>query len=353
MSIRMNDTHYIGDPAASNTFWQKHPELRRTGGGGYDFAQPAVRDHYLALVEELAKRYDCDGVELDWMRFPHHFKPGQEQAGRKHLTDFMHSTHALAAAAAARRGHPVKIAARIPAVPEAALALGMDGVTWIKEGLADMLVLSAVWRPSDTDIPIEWWRGLIGPVEHPYLLAAATDLWIQSAPGGSLMKDDLETQRGFTAAMLDRGADLIYLFNHFNASDFRRTCATPDGRTAVLQDEYQALLHTAGRMEQAAGKPPHGHELARSRQCVRSELLAIIEHRMALKIEAGAGSESPGLVGEVRRGELLLDRVLVGEEFGVDPQLVEAHFVGGPLRCRFSPRHVGRLARSSRRNRSR
>lgn len=255
MSVRMNDTHYITDSTKSSTFWQQHPELRRDrANDGYDFAHKKVRDYYLALVEELFQRYDCDGVELDWMRFPYHFRRGHEDAGRKHLNEFMRRAKQLAVKATEKRGHPVKISARIPAVPEAALALGMDGVTWVREGLVDVLVLSGTWRPTDTDIPIEKWREQIGSVPHKYLLAAASDLWIQSSTGGQLMKDDLETQRGFTAAMLDRGADLIYLFNHFNTNDFRLQLHSPEGNITV-RDENQELLKTAGRMEASLAGP--------------------------------------------------------------------------------------------------
>ncbi len=255
MSVRMNDTHYVNDPTRSSTFWQKHPELRRnSGNGGYDFARLEVRQYYLALLEELLRRYDCDGIELDWMRFPSHFRPGHEDQGQQHLNDFMRRAKQLAEKAAKLRGHPVKIAARIPAVPQAGLARGMDGVQWVRQGLADILVLSAVWRPTDTDIPIEQWRELIGPVDHEYLLAAATDLWIQSSPGGRLMRDDLETQRGFTTAMLDRGADLIYLFNHFNTNDFRLKLHAADGRERI-RDENHELLETAGRMKAALSGP--------------------------------------------------------------------------------------------------
>lgn len=250
MSMRMNDTHYIDDATKTSKLWQQHPELRRAERSGYDFAHKQVRDHYLAFVAELMDRYDCDGIELDWMRFPSHFKSGQEQKGREHLNDFMRCAHQLAQRATAKRGHPVKIAARIPAVPEFAQGLGMDGVAWAREGWVDILILASVWRPSDTDIPIERWRELIGPAADKVLLAAGTDLWLQGTPGGRLMSDDLETQRGFTTAMLDRGADLVYLFNHFNASDFGRTRTAPDGST-ITWNEHADLLKISGRTRPA------------------------------------------------------------------------------------------------------
>lgn len=259
MSLRMNDTHYIDDPTKTSKLWQQHPELRRAERSGYDFAQKQVRDHYLALIAELMDRYDCDGIELDWMRFPSHFKSGQEKQGTEHLNDFMRRAHQLAQQAAAKRGHPVKIAVRIPAVPQFAQGLGMDGVAWAREGWVDVLILASVWRPSDTDIPIERWRELIGAAADKVLLAAGTDLWLQGTPGGRLMSDDLETQRGFTTAMLDRGADLVYLFNHFNASDFGRTRKASDGRT-VTWNEHEDLLKLSGRL-QVAIKGPRRHVL--------------------------------------------------------------------------------------------
>ena len=42
---------------------------------------PEVRKHHMALIHELAQRYDFDGLELDWMRFGFHFRPGHEREG--------------------------------------------------------------------------------------------------------------------------------------------------------------------------------------------------------------------------------------------------------------------------------
>jgi hypothetical protein len=100
-------------------------------------------------------------------------------------------------------------------------ALGMDAVGWIRKGLVDILIPTSTWKPTDTDIPIEEWRKSIGENTPTYILAAGADLHLQGMPGGSLMKDTLESQCGFTVAMLHRGADCIYLFNHFNPQDFQ------------------------------------------------------------------------------------------------------------------------------------
>jgi len=216
VSMRMNDTHYINDPHMANTFWKEHPEYRCEHLPGLNFALPEVRRHTLKLVEELLSRYDIDGIELDWMRFAdQHFNPKEARAGRAHLNKMMRVIRRMADKAGKQRGRPIQVAARIPAVPSFALGFGMEGATWVKKGWIDMLIASPLWRPSDTDIPIGEWRKRIGKVDRPYQLVAATDLWIQSSPGGKLMADDAETTRGFAAVHFDRGADQIYLFNHF------------------------------------------------------------------------------------------------------------------------------------------
>lgn len=254
LSMRMNDTHYINDPTKADTFWQQHPELRRAANSGFDFAHAAVRDHHLALVRELLDRYDADGLELDWMRFAWHFKPGQEEKGRAILTAFMREVRKLADEAVKRRGHPVGIAARVPSRPAFALALGMDGVAWAQQGLVDILIPHCTWQPTDTDTPVEEWRRIIGQTERGTMLAPGADLWIRGTPGGVLMRDNLASARGFSATLLDRGADAIYLFNHFNTGDFRHQFVRPDG-TKHLRDEHRTLMSEVGALATLLGKP--------------------------------------------------------------------------------------------------
>jgi len=222
ISLRMNDMHYNEDPHRMNPFWNENPQFWLHGkpgfGNGFDFTQPEVRAHYMALVGEVLSRWDSDGVELDWMRFPNFSLDGDHTGVRVALTAFMREARAKADAAATRLGHPVGIAVRVPATPEFAYGLGMDAVAWAREGLIDVLIPGSRWRPSFPDVPVEEWREKIG---KSCVIVPATDLWIGGMRGGVVAATGMAPIRGFTASMLERGADAIYLFNHFGPTDMK------------------------------------------------------------------------------------------------------------------------------------
>ena len=68
------------------------------------------------------------------------------------------------------------------------------------------------------------------------------------------MRNDLESARGFTANLLDRGADVIYLFNHFNLSDFNYTVGFSDG-TRKQHNIFHELASKSTRLSAALDKP--------------------------------------------------------------------------------------------------
>lgn len=239
LSMRMNDVHNVTEPKhfLHSSFWVQHPEFWRVpGGGGWtdralDYGRPEVREHAMSFVRELLERYDPDGLELDWMRFGWHFAPGKEAEGAELLCAFMREVRELTKAASVKRGHAIKVGARVPADPDAARGLGMDGVRWAKEGLVDMLVPCPFWTTSDFDIPLEKWREQLGDVAQKIVLAPGLEYNIRAHPGGGALANDLESVRGFAAASYYRGADQIYLFN-FMDSETR----------PVSQRDYRTLL---------------------------------------------------------------------------------------------------------------
>ena len=225
LSMRMNDVHDVDNPKnfMHNTFWVMHPEYWRVPGStgawvdrAYNYAIPEVREHHMALVRELLERYDADGLELDWMRFGYHFAPGKEAEGAVILTDFMRDVRQLANSWAEKRGHPIQICARVPAHPDAAIGLGMDGITWAKEGLIDMLVPTPFWATADFDIPVELWREQLGDADAKVIVAPGQEVLLRAFPGAEAVLNDLASTRGFAAAAWHRGAEAIYTFNYMD-----------------------------------------------------------------------------------------------------------------------------------------
>ena len=242
LTMRMNDVHHVND--ANNyqhsTFWRKHPELRRVPGGAsrwvdyaFDFGRPEVREHAMSFVRELLERYDADGIELDWMRFAYHFKPGSEAEGGKILTSFMRDVRDLTRAWSKRRGHPILVSVRVPTHPDAAAGLGMDGVTWGRERLVDMVVPTPFFSSSDFDIPVELWQERLGEPGRDVLLAPALEYHVRPSPQVELVPNDLLSFRGFVAASLHRGADQIYLFNFMDSQT--RPVSLADYRTLLAE----------------------------------------------------------------------------------------------------------------------
>lgn len=256
LSMRMNDVHnadnvnsYIHD-----SFWVKHPEYWRVPGStgswvdrAFDYGIPEVREHHMNFVRELLERYDPDGLELDWMRFGYHFKPGHEEEGREILNQFMRDVRALTKQRAAERGHPIRLGARVPVHPDAARGLGMDGEAWVHEGLVDMLVATPFWATTDFDIPIELWRERLGDDAKKIVLAAGGEILVRPHPSAKAIENDIESARGFAAGAWHRGADQIYLFNYMDQAPM-----------AGGPEAYRTLL-TEGLGQDVVSRQPRRH----------------------------------------------------------------------------------------------
>ena len=250
ISMRMNDLHNVDDPLSymHSTFWREHPEFRRLPwrtidwrDRAFDFSHPQVVEYHFKLVAEYCERYDFDGLELDWMRFGFHFRPGQEQQGNAVTREFVRRTRALLDQWEKKRGHKIALGARVPTRPQTAWAMGLDGARWAAEGLVQMLVVTPFWASIETEIPIEEWRRLIG---DKVLLAAGLELLIRPYHDYKIQMNTIETVRGAAAGFLARGADRVYLFNYM------------DSQTAMPDSEnYGKLLRECGSLATLAGKP--------------------------------------------------------------------------------------------------
>lgn len=260
ISMRMNDVHCTENEQhpIHSTFWRKNPELRRinwklTSGmdRAFDYSRPEVREYHMKLICELVEKYDFDGLELDWMRHGYHFAPGSECNGVSILNQFTSDVRQLLDDWENKRGHKIGLAARVPSTPQKARALGMDAVTWARQGLIDMLTVTPFFATLDTDMPIELWKQLLDGTG--VILSAGFEILLSPYPGYSVQNTDsifrqqhtnsIETVRGAAASVLDRGADCIYLFNYMDS-------------LTTMDDlhNYQQLLRDIGSLQSIEGK---------------------------------------------------------------------------------------------------
>ena len=127
-SIRMNDNHFDG-AQLQDLPDLRHPELTQMRRQhpewllgdqtlewfalSWNLEIPEVRDHRLSYIEEVCRRYDWDGVELDWMRHPFHLPQDDAYRLRYTLTDVQRSVRRMADQIAQSRGRPFYVAARV------------------------------------------------------------------------------------------------------------------------------------------------------------------------------------------------------------------------------------------------
>jgi hypothetical protein len=90
----------------------------------YDYSKAEVRSHYLAILREACRRYDLDGVELDWLRYPKFFRDGEVNAAV--LTEFVREAREILDETAKRHGHPLRLVTRVPATTTTAAARALD-----------------------------------------------------------------------------------------------------------------------------------------------------------------------------------------------------------------------------------
>jgi hypothetical protein len=220
ISLRMNDCHCndIPDHPFHGSFWKKNPQFRRQNVSGYfatclDYAHPEVLEYFESLIAETLERYDIDGLELDFMREPYLFSAGKEAEGATILTQWMRHIRKLTAEAAAKRGHLILLGVRVPSRPEVAVGWGLDAITWAKEGLIDVLVVTPRWATLEFDMPIQQWRERLRGSR--VTLAGGLELLYRPCSDGTPSIVTPEQAVGAAFSVLSRGADAVYLFNYF------------------------------------------------------------------------------------------------------------------------------------------
>lgn len=256
VSVRMNDVHdcMTEDTPLLSTFFKAQRAARQLraphrdawwADRGLDWERADVQEHYFKLVCEQLETLDLDGLELDWMRFVYHFRPGRELAGGRAITAWMRRVRAECDKAEKRLGHRVMLGVRVPSRPETARRAGMDGVAWAREGLVDLVVPTPFWATSDFDMPMQEWRRLLDGTGAQ--LAGGLEIRYQPMPNGPAAMMSAEHAAALALAVLHGGADQVYLFNYF-----------PSGHSVVKDwglGRYEEVIRAMRSVEALAALP--------------------------------------------------------------------------------------------------
>ncbi len=158
-SMRMNDAHTDSEDRmwyGRSTLKIERPDLmigsampearhgaEWTFSWMWDYAQDEVRQRFLGIADETLTRYDFDGLEFDFCRQPPYFRGGQVVQNIPVMTDFVRQGRDVVRRHAERRGRDLRFVVRVPTSIGESLSIGIDTLAWIREELADAVVVSS------------------------------------------------------------------------------------------------------------------------------------------------------------------------------------------------------------------
>jgi hypothetical protein len=203
-SFRINDLHdsLPNHPELLATFkienpeWTIGPGHRYGGKHALDFSHEGVRDFKFNVIKEVFDKYDYDGLEIDFMRSPPYFLPGDEPKKAHILTGLLRRVRDHLRIRGEERGRPIPLLVRVGENLKTCDLDGFDVAAWIKEGLVDMIALGS----GAKDIEIEEFKEL----------AQGTDVLVYAGPYSFKPEN---VYLGLSTSYLHQGADGLYLFN--------------------------------------------------------------------------------------------------------------------------------------------
>ncbi|MCC6231331.1 MAG: hypothetical protein IT580_01735 [Verrucomicrobiales bacterium] len=224
LTFRINDDH--GNDFLRTDFRTRHPEFQ-LGQGALDFSHDAVRDHVFQLLAEAARRYDCDGVELDFQRFPTLVPATTAESLESRtakINAFVQRVRTFLDELGTQRGRPLILSARVPSeyglgtpTYAQARARGCDPAVWARAGWIQFLAISE-WLFTAPSLDLAAWRSAVPGIP----LYAGIQPESQPSPSEARCEFCLGAE-GYRRSARERwqdGADGIYLFNFFTTREW-------------------------------------------------------------------------------------------------------------------------------------
>lgn len=262
-SFRLNDTHdgslaeYGPLMFAANKLKRDHPEWLFGKPGekfkfgiwsSVDYAVPQIREMAFRYVEEVAAKYDIDGIEIDFFRHASFFKRPAVQGGgcnhdeRKMMTDLMRRIRARLDELGAKRGRPILIAVRVPDSVEYCGQIGIDLETWLGSDLVDLMAVSGYAQFN------EWEYSVALGKKYGVKVYPSLDEPRLKDKEGNQQRASLPAYRGRAAKCWAGGADGVYMFNYFNPKSPLWHELGDAKKLATLDKDYFVSVRGVGRI---------------------------------------------------------------------------------------------------------
>lgn len=201
------------DRSRKLTITKEHPDWMIPSGWGpgqlFNFAVEGVRDYKLAIIREMAERYDLDGIDLFFARHPPSLPPGHQWEHRDDMTDFVRRVRRMLQEIAERRGRPFLLSASVPATIPGCHFDGFDVETWARENLVDLFVIGV----HSFEVDLAGFSRMVGG-RNIKLYPCMDD---HHHPPGGYDSPPIEIARGYVTNWWHQGADGICTFNWANA----------------------------------------------------------------------------------------------------------------------------------------
>lgn len=176
--------------------------------GLWNFALPAVREHTVEALREVARMYDLDGIQIDFARHVPCLSLGRQWELRHHLTELMRMARRMTLQVEQDRRRPLLLAAKVPRNLQGCRIDGFDVQAWAKENLVDIFTLGS----RSVDVDVAAFRRI----------TAGRNIKLQPCFDDHHTTDGyryspIEVLRGVFANWRQQGADSVVTFNWSNA----------------------------------------------------------------------------------------------------------------------------------------
>ena len=95
-------------------------------GCALDYSADGVRDWLFSIMEEVATRFDVDGIEFNFLRLPYCFPSATAEQSQGIMTGFVRRVSAMLDEVGQKKGRKLSLGVRVPQEIEACRNLGLD-----------------------------------------------------------------------------------------------------------------------------------------------------------------------------------------------------------------------------------